>query len=174
MSRRNTWTPDCATPRRLNNVCKPNHGVEQSTVSSTTCDHTLSSTARRYTHSRGETVTVSFRFRSNGTHGDSVGHTATIRSWETTWTALRRQHLLRCFSNLMRWNIDDLFGNTSRTVLGKNVECISRAHSDQVVCDFMTTNTTALKWRFSMSTTDPPAFTSRSLPRKFSQGVQFP
>ena len=54
---------------------------------------TLSSTARRYTHSRGETVTVSFEFRINGTHGECVGHNATIRSWETTWTVLRRQHL---------------------------------------------------------------------------------
>ena len=78
---------------------------------------TLSSTVRRYTHSRGETVTVSSKFRGNGTHGECVGHNATIRKWETTWTALRRQHLLRPFSNLMRWNIDDLFGNTSRTVL---------------------------------------------------------
>ena len=78
---------------------------------------TLSSTARRYTHSRGKTVTVSSKFRGNGTHGECVGHNATIRSWETTWTALQRQHLLRPFSNLMRWNIDDLFGNTSRNVL---------------------------------------------------------
>ena len=31
--------------------------------------------------------------------------------------------------------------------IGKNVECLSRGHSDQVVCDFMTKNTGALKWR---------------------------
>ena len=50
--------------------------------------------------------------------------------------------------------------------IGTNVECTSRAHNDQVGSDFMTKKTTALKWRFSISTTDPPAFTSRSLPRK--------
>ena len=43
-----------------------------------------SRTARRYTHSRGVTVTVSSKFRSNGTHGECVGNNATIRSWETT------------------------------------------------------------------------------------------
>ena len=50
--------------------------------------------------------------------------------------------------------------------IGKNVECISRAHNDQMGSDFMTKKTTALKWRFPICTTDPPAFTSRSLPRK--------
>ena len=32
--------------------------------------------------------------------------------------------------------------------IGKNVECLSRAHSDQVVCYFMAKNTNALKWSF--------------------------
>ena len=48
-------------------------------------------------------------------HTRSVGNNAKIRSWETTWTALRRQHLLRPYSTLMRSNIDNLFGNTNQS-----------------------------------------------------------
>ena len=111
------FTPDCATPRRLNPACKPNH--EHHVKKEKSPLHafemvwnnppflprhvtTLSSTARRHTNSHGETVTVSSKFRNNGTHGECVGNNATIRSWETTWTALRSQHSKRPFSNLVR------------------------------------------------------------------------